>query len=74
MLSYEFKVNDKVYNLRLSTRNVIKLEEKIGCNPLAIFGEGDKVPTVATMMAVLWASMQQLNHGVSESDVYDIFD
>lgn len=74
MLSYDLEIGGKVYQLRLTTRNIVKLEEKIGCNPLAIFGMGDKVPTVSTMITVFWASLQQLNHGISENDAYDLFD
>ena len=46
----------------------------MGCNPLAIFGNGDTVPTITTMVAVLHASLQQYNHGINLNDAYDIFD
>ena len=50
------------------------LEKQIGCNPIAIFGDGDTFPTVTTMVAVLNASLQQLNHGLTMNDAYDIYD
>lgn len=71
---YEFEVGSKTYQLRLNTRNIIALEKKLGCNPIGIFGKGDTIPTIGQMVEVLHASMQQLNHGISLDDAYDIFD
>ena len=70
----EFEVGANVYKLRLNTRNIVLLEKQIGCNPLSIFGDGDTVPTVTTMVAVLHASLQQYNHGITLNDAYNIFD
>lgn len=74
MLYYEFPVGSKVYQLRLTTRNLIKLEQKIGCNPLTIFGKGDTVPPISTLITILWASLQQPNKSYTEDEVYDIYD
>jgi hypothetical protein len=70
----DFVVGEKTYKLRLNTRNTIALEKQLGCNPIAIFGNGDKLPTITTMVQVLHASMQQYNHGITLNDAYDIFD
>lgn len=70
----EFSAGNKDYKLRLSTRAIIALEKQLGCNPLAVFGNGDTMPTITTMVQVLHASMTQLNHGVTLNDAYDIFD
>lgn len=70
----EFEVGAKVYKLRLNTRNIVLLEKQIGCNPLSIFGDGDTVPTVTVMVAVLHAALQQYNHGITLNDAYAIFD
>lgn len=70
-----FEVGNNTYKLRLSTRNTVLLEKTLGCNPLNIFGAaGDTLPTVTTMVAILHASLQQYNHGVTLNDAYDIFD
>lgn len=69
-----FEAGTNVYKLRLSTRNIVLLEKQLGCNPLNIFGNGDTVPTITTMVAILHAAMQQYNHGISLNDAYDIFD
>ena len=70
----DFTAGNKDYKLRLNTRGVIALEKQLGCNPLAIFGNGDTIPTVTVMVAILHASLQQYNHGISMNDAFDLFD
>lgn len=70
----DFSAGNKDYKLRISTRNMIALEKVIGCNPLAIFGDGETLPQITTMVHILHAAMQQLNHGISLNDAFDIFD
>lgn len=70
----DFTAGNKDYKLRLNTRNTILLERQLSCNPLNIFGDGETIPTVTTMVAILHASLQQLQHGISLNDAYDIFD
>lgn len=74
MMYVDFTADNKDYKLRLSTRNTVALEKQLGCNPLGIFGNGDTIPTITQMVNVLYASLQQLNHGISLNDAYDIFD
>lgn len=74
MLYVDFTAGNKDYKLRLNTRNIVMLEKQLGCNPLAIFGNGDTMPTITTMVQVLNASLQQYNHGITLNDAYDIFD
>ncbi len=74
MVYYDFTAGDKTYKLRINTRNTVELEKRLGCNPLAIFGAGDRIPTVTEMVYILNASLQQLNHGITLNDAYDIFD
>ncbi len=74
MIYVDFNAGNKDYKLRLSTRATVNLEKQLGCNPIAIFGNGDTVPTITTMVNVLYASLQQLNHGITLNDAYDIFD
>lgn len=74
MMYFDFEAGNKAYKLRLNTRNIVSLEQKIGCNPLAIFGTGNRIPTITEMVAILHASLQQYNHGITANDAYDIFD
>lgn len=74
MLYYELTVGEKTYKLRLNTRNVVALEKQLGCNPLAIFGQGDTIPPVTTMVNILHYSLQQYHHGMNLNNAYDLFD
>ena len=46
MIYVDFTAGNKNYRLRLNTRNTIALEKALGTNPLAIFGDGETLPTV----------------------------
>lgn len=77
MMYVDFKAGEKEYKLRLNTRNIVTLEKQIGCNALLIFGMDDKnprVPTTGEMVAVLHASLQQYQHGITLDGAYEIFD
>lgn len=74
MMYVDFTAGNRDYKLRLNTRNVVALEKQLGCNPISVFGDGDTIPPVTDMVAILFHSAQQLNHGVSLNDAYDIFD
>ena len=74
MMYVDFNAGGKDYKLRLATRNIVALEKAIGCNPLSIFGDGNEIPSITTMVNVLWFSLQKFHHGISLTDAYDIFD
>ena len=70
----DFEVGNKNYKLRLNTRSIVLLEKQLGCNPLSIFGNGETVPQITVMVAILHAALQQYNHSITLNDAYDIFD
>jgi hypothetical protein len=70
----DFTANNKEYKLRLNTRQTVALEKALGCNPLAIFGNGDSIPTITQMVAILHSSLQAYHHGLTMVDAYDVFD
>lgn len=74
MLYVDFSAGNKEYKLRLSTRATVALEKQLGCNPLAIFGKGDTIPTVTIMVAILHNALQQYHHSITLNDAYAIFD
>lgn len=69
-----FEAGNKNYKLRLTTGATVALEKQLGCNPISIFGKGDTIPTIGTMVAILHASLQAYHHGITLKDTYDIFD
>ena len=70
----DFTAGGKEYKLRLSIRATVALEKQLGVNPLMIFGDGDKMPTITEMVYILHASLQQLNHGITLDNAYSIFE
>lgn len=74
MFYVDFTAANKDYKLRLNTKNIVTLEKQLGCNPVAIFGDGERLPTITEMVSVLYCSLLQLNHGISLNDAYSIFD
>ena len=74
MMYVDFNAGGKDYKLRLATRNIVALEKAIGCNPLSIFGKGDELPSITTMVTILWQSLQKFHHNIGLNEAYDIFD
>lgn len=74
MMYIDFNAGNKAYKLRLNVRNTVALEKQLGCNPLAIFGDGTTIPTMTTMVQILHASLQQYHHGLTVNDAFDIFE
>ena len=74
MMYIDFTAGGKEYKLRLNTRAIVALEKQLGMNPLAIFGNGDTMPTITTLVAILHASLQQYQHNITLDAAYDIFD
>lgn len=70
----DFEVGNKTYQLRLTTRSIVNLEKKIGMNPLAIFGQGDVVPTLTTMLTIFHCALQATHRTITEDDAYNLFD
>lgn len=71
---FDFEAGNKAYKLRLTTKAIMALESKIGCNPMMIFGSGNRVPTVTEMIHILHNSLTQYNHGVTFEGATKIFD
>ena len=73
MMYHDFEVGGETYKLRLNTRQTCVLEQTLGKNPIMIFSD-DRMPKISDMCSVLHASLQELNHGISMTKVYEIFD
>lgn len=71
-----FTTSKTSYNCHLSTRAVVKCERILGDNPINImmsFADG-KLPKLETLLTILWAALEDYNHGIKREDIYDIFD
>ena len=71
---FDFEAGNKAYRLRLTTKAVMNLESKIGCNPMMVFGNGNRIPTVTEMVHILHNSLTHLNHSITLNDAMNIFD
>ncbi|MGT2964205.1 DUF6096 family protein [Streptococcus acidominimus] len=71
-------VKNEEYKLRLSTRQVCEVEEKLGVNLLKIFmpkpGEQFNLPPLKVMLVIIHGALQKFHHGTKLDDVYDLFD
>lgn len=71
-------VKNEEYKLRLSTRQVCDVEEKLGVNLLKIFmpktGEQFNLPPLKVMLVIIHGALQKFHHGMKLDDVYDLFD
>lgn len=74
MMYYDFTVGNTQYKLRIDIRNIVALEKKIGGNPLSIFGKGETIPTIDTMIMVLHAALQHYHHGITIDGAMAIFE
>ena len=76
MLFHEVEINGKEYKLRLSARGIVKLERKLGGNPMNIFMavQENQLPSLEDTIIILHASMQKYHSGIKLEDVYDLYD
>lgn len=73
MNTVTFIVGGEEYKLRLTTAAIIKLEEKLGYNPLHIFGDGTTTPKVTDLVNFLWAALLP-KHNLKFDAVCNLFD
>lgn len=61
------------YLLKLTTSQIVKLEENYKINLLTIISDGN-IPPLKIMLEILHASMQKFHHGMSKDKVCELFD
>ncbi|WP_307976290.1 DUF6096 family protein [uncultured Streptococcus sp.] len=73
-----WKVGEVEHKLRLTTRQAVAVEEKLGVNLLKVFmprqGEDFPLPPLKVMLVVIHGALQKFEHGVTIDDVYDMND
>lgn len=68
-----WKVGEREYKLKLTTRMIEKLENKYHQNVLNLVA-GDGIPPLSIMLTVTQAAMTPWEHGVGYDDVKDAYD
>ncbi|MCY7192572.1 DUF6096 family protein [Streptococcus gallolyticus] len=73
-----WKVGEVEHKLRLTTRQAVAVEEKLGVNLLKVFmprqGEDFPLPPLKVMLVVIHGALQKFEHGTTLDDVYDMND
>lgn len=71
-------VGETDYKLRLTTRQAVAVEEKLGLNLLKVFmpnaGEDMPLPPLKVMLVIAHGALQKFHHGLNLEAVYDLFD
>ena len=77
MLYTTITIKDEEYKARLSARDCVELEKKLGDNPLNIFlrtAQNDSLPSINLMVSIFHQSLQKYQHNITLSDAYDLYD
>lgn len=73
-----WKVGEVDHKLRLTTRQAVVVEEKLGVNLLKLFmprqDEEFPLPPLKVMLVVIHGALQKFEHGITLDDVYDMHD
>lgn len=71
----EWKVGEDTYKLKLTTADIVKLEEQFNTNLINVIGVGNgNIPALSIMLKVTHQAMNKFHHGIKLPDVYNKFD
>lgn len=70
---HTWEVNGNEYKLKLSTSNILKLENKYRCN-ITTLVMNDSIPPLSVMLTIINAAMLPYHHKISYHDVQKIYD
>ena len=74
MLRYTvWKVENEEYKLRLTASAILAAEKRLGKSIFTALQEMEE-NLLETVTVVLWAAMQPLNHGITQEQVYALYD
>lgn len=68
-----WKVGKDEYKLKLTTENIMKVEQKYRTNIMNVLG-GDGLPPLGFMLTVIQAAMLPYHHKIKSTAVYKIYD
>lgn len=70
------KIGDKEFKLRLTGNTIGALEKRLNDNPLNVLTamQEGSLPMVSKLLLILHASMQKFHHGLTETNVNDLYD
>lgn len=69
-------VKEQNYNLKLSIKGVINLEQKMGTNPVNVLmnmaQNTTTMPEISQLALIMHEAFQPFNHGISLDDTYNL--
>lgn len=72
-----WKVGDAEYKLKLTTQEIIRLENLFNANLLSVISsntENNEMPPLKVMLLITHGAIKKYNHGIKEKDVIELFD
>lgn len=72
-----WKVGDTEYKLKLTTQEIIRLENLFNANLLSVISsntENNEMPPLKVMLLITHGAIKKYNHGIKEKDVIELFD
>lgn len=74
MKHYVLEMANKELKCRLGSQQIVDLEKKLGGKNVLKVLMDDEVPSLTMVLTVLHASLQQLEHGYTMQEVYNLYD
>lgn len=68
-----WQIGGKEYKTKLSTSNILKLEDKYRCNIITLVMT-DGIPPLSVMLTIIHAAMLPYHHGISYQNVQKLYD
>jgi len=71
-----WKIGEEEFKLKLTTSEIVRLEGKYKANLMSLMMANDAsgIPTLNVMLDITHGALQKFHHGLSVSDVMDMFD
>jgi hypothetical protein len=73
----ELNVGEKQYKLRLGAQQTVEVEKKLGESVLTVMmkmGDGKSLMELEKLLVILHGALQKYEHGITITNVYDIYD
>lgn len=71
-----WKLGKEEYKLKLSTAEIVNLENKLKVNLLTVISSADEnsLPPLKVMLLITHGALKKFHHGIKEDDVIEMFD
>lgn len=70
-------INNNTYNLKLTAKSCVELENRLGTNPLNVISklaDTEEIPSLSVILDIFHYALVPMNHGITLADTYDLYD